>query len=72
VCVIGRFPGQTSCVTLVFGVLSRAAAGWRGLASTPQTARDLAALRHRLFEPPRQPRPDTAITTDTEAMPMAA
>ncbi|MCL2316034.1 MAG: transposase, partial [Actinomycetia bacterium] len=29
--VIGRLPGQTSCLTLVYGVLSRAATGWRGL-----------------------------------------
>ena len=60
--VIGRFPGQTSCVTLVYGVLSRAAAGWRGLAYTPPISRDLAALRRRLFDPPRQLRPNAADT----------
>ena len=63
--VIGRFPGQTSCLTLVFGVLSRAAAGWRGLPYTAQITRDQQALRHRLFDPPRQLRPMIPDTTDT-------
>jgi len=71
--VIGRFPGQTSCLTLVFGVLSRAAAGWRGLAYTPQTVRDTTALRHRLFDPPRPLRPAQADTPAQEhTMPLAA
>jgi len=65
--VIGRFPGQTSCLTLVYGVLTRAAAGWRGLEYTPQIVRQQADLRHRLFDPPRQLRPalaDTPATND--------
>ncbi|MFF3150981.1 IS256 family transposase, partial [Streptomyces sp. NPDC057927] len=33
--VIGRFPGETSCVSLAFAVLSRAATGWRGFTTTP-------------------------------------
>jgi transposase-like protein len=34
--LIGRFPGQTSCVTLVWAVLERASAGWRGLTMSPR------------------------------------
>lgn len=62
--VMGRLPGQTSCLTLVYGVLSRAAASWRGLAYTIQATRELAELRHRLFDPPQQLRPaaDTPTT----------
>ena len=72
--VIGRFPGQTSCITLIFGVLSRAAAGWRGLEYTPEITRQQLALRHRLFDPPRQLRPQHADTTDNQntEMPAAA
>ena len=29
--VIGRFPGETSAVSLVWAVLDRASAGWRGV-----------------------------------------
>ena len=29
--VIGRLPGETSCLTLVWAVLDRASHGWRGL-----------------------------------------
>jgi putative transposase len=32
--VIGRLPGETSCLTLVWAVLHRASRGWRGLTMT--------------------------------------
>ncbi len=32
--VIGRLPGETSCLTLVWAVLDRASRGWRGLIMT--------------------------------------
>jgi putative transposase len=32
--VIGRLPGETSCLTLVWAVLDRASRGWRGLTMT--------------------------------------
>jgi hypothetical protein len=34
--VIGRLPGEQSCLSLVWAVLDRAAKGWRGLAMTPR------------------------------------
>ena len=55
--VIGRFPGETSCISLVWAVLDRASAGWRGLAMTPASSRLLHDLRRSLLEPPRELRP---------------
>jgi transposase-like protein len=50
--VIGRFPGETSCVTLVWAVLDRASTGWRGLTMTPDAIRRLQDLRHQLLDRP--------------------
>ena len=36
--VIGRLPGETSCLTLVWAVLDRASRGWRGLTMTSRRA----------------------------------
>jgi putative transposase len=33
--VIGRLPGEQSCLSLVWAVLDRASNGWRGLTMTP-------------------------------------
>lgn len=58
--VIGRFPGETSCVSIAWAVLDRASRGWRGLAMTPAGVRQLQDLRHALLHPPRQLRPQHA------------
>ena len=50
--VIGRFPGETSCLSLVWAVLDRAAAGWKGVATSPTITLELDRLRRRLFDPP--------------------
>jgi len=50
--VIGRLPGETSCLNLVWAVLDRASRGWRGMSMTPAGTRLLADLRHQLFDPP--------------------
>ncbi len=49
--VIGRLPGEASCLTLVWAVLDRASGGWRGLTYTPAIARALTELRHQLHQP---------------------
>ena len=49
--VIGRLPGEASCLSLVWAVLDRASQGWRGLAYTPATTRQLTELRHRIHHP---------------------
>ena len=59
--VIGRLPGEASCLTLVWAVLDRASQGWRGLTYTPAIARHLTELRHRLHQP-----------THTDNQPLAA
>ena len=59
--VIGRLPGEASCLTLVWAVLDRASRGWRGLTYTPAITRHLAELRHRLHQPDNH-QPLTAVT----------
>jgi putative transposase len=55
--VIGRLPGETSCLTLVWAVLDRASAGWRGLTMTAAGLRLLQDLRRSLLDPPARLRP---------------
>ena len=50
--VIGRLPGERSCLSLVWAVLDRASKGWRGVQHTPSTTRQLAELRRQILEPP--------------------
>ncbi len=62
--VIGRLPGETSCLNLVWSVLDRASRGWRGMSMTPTGTRLLADLRHQLLDPPT---PLQRNKTDTPA-----
>ena len=57
--VIGRLPGETSCLTLAWAVLDRASRGWRGFTMTAGGLRLLQDLRRSLLEPPAQLRPRT-------------
>jgi len=50
--VIGRLPGEASCLNLVWAVLDRASRGWRGMNMTPTGTRLLTDLRHQLLDPP--------------------
>ena len=50
--VIGRLPGETSCLTLVWAVLDRASVGWRGFTMTSDGLRLLQDLRRQLLQPP--------------------
>src|SRR5512135_1609725 len=67
--VIGRLPGETSCLTLVWAVLDRASAGWRGLTMTADGLRLLQDLRRSLLEPPRQLRPRTVTAAQPDDQP---
>jgi len=60
--VIGRLPGETSCLTLVWAVLDRASRGWRGLTMTSDGLRLLQDLRRSLLDPPAQLRPRTVTS----------
>jgi transposase-like protein len=67
--VIGRLPGEASCLKLVWAVLDRASRGWRGLAMTPVGTRILADLRHQLLDPPTPiRRPSTSKITSAETV----
>ncbi|PZS35307.1 MAG: hypothetical protein DLM61_02270 [Pseudonocardiales bacterium] len=50
--VIGRLPGETSCISLVWAVLDRSSRGARGFTMTPTGLRLLQDLRRTLLEPP--------------------
>jgi putative transposase len=50
--VIGRLPGEQSCLPLVWAVLERASKGWRGLTMTPKALRRLQDLRRELLAQP--------------------
>ncbi len=64
--VIGRLPGEYSCLKLVWAVLDRASAGWRGFTMTAAGLRLLHDLRRSLLEPPTQlPQHNTDVTPDT-------
>ena len=61
--VIGRLPGETSCLTLIWAVLDRASRGWRGFTMTSDGLRLLQDLRRSLLDPSRQLRPHTVTTS---------
>lgn len=61
--VIGRLPGERTCVALVFAVLDRQSKGWRGMTMTPRALRRLQDLRRQLFGDERQPVLDPSVTT---------
>nr|WP_281262674.1 IS256 family transposase [Nonomuraea fuscirosea] len=67
--VIGRFPGETSCVSLVWAVLDRAARVRRGFTTTSNGLRILHDLRRALLHPPAQlhQTDDPALAPVTEA-----
>jgi hypothetical protein len=62
--VIGRLPGEASCVNLVWAVLDRASRGWRGMTMAPTGTRPLNDIRHQLLDPstPLRPTDTTKIT----------
>lgn len=70
--VIGRLPGERSALSLVWAVLDRAAAGWRGITYTPADVRQLQTIRRELDIPrhPRKEQPD--LDHDTAAATSAA
>ena len=46
--VIGRFPGETSALSLIWAVLELASRGWRGVAMTPKAVAQIERLRRAL------------------------
>jgi putative transposase len=59
---IGRFPGETSCISIVWAVLDRASRGWRGFTVTANGLRLLQDLRRSLLQPPTRLRQRPVVT----------
>jgi transposase-like protein len=59
--VIGRLPGERSCLGLVWAVLDRASRGWRGVVMTPSAVRQLQDLRRQLLDPPTDAGTDAGV-----------
>ena len=45
--VIGRFPGETSALSLIWVVLELSSRGWRGLTMTPKTVAEIERIRRQ-------------------------
>jgi putative transposase len=45
--VIGRFPGETSALSLVWAVLELSSRGWRGVVMSPKTVAEIERLRRQ-------------------------
>jgi putative transposase len=44
--LIGRFPGETSALSLVWAALEPSSRGWRGVLTTPKSVAEIERLRH--------------------------
>ena len=45
--VMGRFPGETSALSLIWAVLELSSRGWRGVEMTPKTVAEIERIRRR-------------------------
>jgi transposase-like protein len=45
--VIGRFPGETSALSLIWAVLELTSRGWRGVTMTPRAVAEIERIRRR-------------------------
>jgi putative transposase len=63
--VIGRLPGEQSCLSLVWAVLDRASKGWRGLTMTPKALRRLQDLRRELLAQPPDHNGNEEVAAET-------
>lgn len=52
--VIGRFPGETSALSLVWAVLELSSRGWRGVVMTPRAVAEIERLRRGQVTEPDQ------------------
>src|SRR3954463_5494539 len=52
--VIGRFPGETSALSLIWAVLELSSRGWRGVVMTPRSVAEIEHLRRRQHTPGTQ------------------
>lgn len=53
--VIGRFPGETSALSLIWAVLELSSRGWQGVTMSPKTVAEIERLRRHLAKVPAPP-----------------
>ena len=70
--VIGRLPGEVSCLSLVWAVFDRASRGWRGFTMTTEGTRQLQDLRRALLDPPTQLRPERPARAHNDELTVGA
>ncbi len=46
--MIGRFPAETSALSLIWAVLELSSRGWRGVRMNPKTVAEIERLRRQL------------------------
>lgn len=60
--VIGRFPGETSALSLIWAVLELSSRGWRGVVMTPRAVAEIERLRRgRTGEPDQAPASEEVV-----------
>jgi putative transposase len=59
--IIGRFPGETSALSLIWAVLELASRGWRGITMTPKAVAEIERLRRGRAHVPAQPSTEQVI-----------
>ncbi len=60
--VIGRFPGETSALSLVWAVLELTSRGWRGVVMTPRAVAEIERLRRgQVTKPDQSSTPEEVI-----------
>src|ERR671931_1715465 len=59
--IIGRFPGETSALSLIWAVLELASRGWRGVVMTPKAVAQIERIRRG-----QTPRPTPTTNTITK------
>lgn len=70
--VIGRLPGEQSCLSLCWAVLDRASKGWRGIEQILATIRLLHELRRELYgEQVMRQREEVVAETESDVTPAA-
>jgi putative transposase len=63
--IIGRFPGETSALSLIWAVLELASRGWRGITMTPRAVAQIERLRRGRAPIPTQT--DATLTKEVVA-----
>jgi putative transposase len=59
--IIGRFPGETSALSLIWAVLELSSRGWRGVTMTPKAVAQIERIRRG-----QAPRTDLTTTIDRQ------